>query len=258
MSTPLSRHEIGTAYDASSAAWRARPAPVYARLAGALLDEALHLVSGARVLDLGAGTGVASVAALERGAASAVATDLAPRMLAGVPAPVRAIVGDAATLPFPDDSFDLVLAAMVLGHLPDPLAAVREARRVAPALLASAFDPAWSHPAKSAVDAAMVTFGFEVPAWYREVKKNVVEDPEALTGLARGAGYDDVRVTPVEVDAGLEDAAAVVDWRWGMAHLAPFLATLPSDALVRARRAAEDAVSGMPPVVVPLLVLSAC
>jgi len=253
------RDDIGAAYDASAAAWRDRPAQVYARLAAALLDAAPQRVAGARVLDLGAGTGVASAAALERGAVSAVATDLAPGMLQGLPAPVRVVVGDAAALPFADRSFDLVLAAMVLGHLPDPARAVREARRVAPALLASAFDPAWAHPAKSAVDAAMTGFGFESPRWYREIKAHTaaVEDPEALAGLAREAGYRDVGVVRVEVDAGLEDPGAVVDWRWGMAHLAPFVATLAPADLARARRTAEEAVAGMPPVVVPLLVLSA-
>ncbi len=254
------RDDIGAAYDASSAAWRDRPAQVYARLAAALLDSAPHLVAGARVLDLGAGTGVASAAALERGAVSAVATDLAPGMLRGSPARVRVVVSDAAAVPFADGSFDLVLAAMVLGHLPDPARAVREARRVAPALLASAFDPTWAHPAKSAVDSAMTGFGFESPGWYREIKEHTaaVEDPVALVKLAREAGYDDVRVVRMDVDAGLEDPGAIVDWRWGMAHLAPFVATLAPADRVRARRTAEDAVAGMPPVVVPLLVLSAC
>ena len=39
--------------------------------------------------------------------------------------------GDATTLPFPDDSFDLVLAIEVLEHVPYPAAALRELARVA-------------------------------------------------------------------------------------------------------------------------------
>lgn len=38
---------------------------------------------------------------------------------------------DIARLPFPDKSFDLVLAIEVLEHVPDPAAAVRELRRLA-------------------------------------------------------------------------------------------------------------------------------
>lgn len=38
--------------------------------------------------------------------------------------------GDAADLPFPDDSFDLVYARFLLAHLPDPGPAVEEFRRV--------------------------------------------------------------------------------------------------------------------------------
>jgi SAM-dependent methyltransferase len=38
--------------------------------------------------------------------------------------------GDAAQLPFPDMSFDTIVSFMVLEHLPDPQAAMREALRV--------------------------------------------------------------------------------------------------------------------------------
>ena len=38
--------------------------------------------------------------------------------------------GDATTLPFPDDSFDLVLAIEVLEHVPGPEAALSELARV--------------------------------------------------------------------------------------------------------------------------------
>jgi ubiquinone/menaquinone biosynthesis C-methylase UbiE len=46
----------------------------------------------------------------------------------------RAVHGsfaDIAALPYPDDTFDLVLAIEVLEHVPDPEAALREIRRVA-------------------------------------------------------------------------------------------------------------------------------
>jgi SAM-dependent methyltransferase len=40
------------------------------------------------------------------------------------------VVGDAMSLPFPDESFDVVLSTQVLEHLPKPADAVREAVRV--------------------------------------------------------------------------------------------------------------------------------
>ncbi len=96
----------------------------------------------ARVLDLGAGTGVAGRAALAAGARSVVCADsaarhAAPRAAAGL----HPVAADATALPFRDGCFDLVLAAFCLGHLDRPVAGLREARRVGAALAASAFAP---------------------------------------------------------------------------------------------------------------------
>ena len=53
--------------------------------------------------------------------------------------------GDAGRLPFPDDSFGLVMAIEVFEHLPDPPAALRELARVCSgSLIASVpFEPIW-------------------------------------------------------------------------------------------------------------------
>jgi ubiquinone/menaquinone biosynthesis C-methylase UbiE len=59
----------------------------------------------------------------------------------------RGVFGDAATLPFPDATFDLVLAIEVLEHLPDPRRALRELARVArpgcTVLLTVPSEPLW-------------------------------------------------------------------------------------------------------------------
>lgn len=251
--------DVGAAYDATGAAWHTGPERVYEPLAEALLDRSPVDLAGRRVLDVGAGTGIASRVALRAGAALVIAADLAAAMLRLRDPEVRAVVADTQAAPFADDTFDLVVAAFSLGHLPDPALGLREVRRVAPVVVASAFDPSWGHPAKAAVDEAMGELGFRTPGWYAELQghESLVEDRDALAGLARDAGYDEVEVVRVDVETGVVTPEAMVDWRWGMAHLAPFVASLDPDQRGRARASAEAAVAGLPPVVVPMLALSA-
>ena len=256
----MSRPDVREAYDHAAGAWRRGPEAVYARLADALVSTSLVPLAGARVLDVGAGTATAARAALARGAASAVASDIAAAMLGGRPDEVTAVVADIGRLPFADRSFDLVTAAFCLGHLTDPAAGLREIRRVGSALVASAFPPGESHPAKAAIDEALAGLGYQAPDWYRhqqDVLEPRVDDPEALRRLARDAGYDRVDVHRIDVDTGLDTPGLAVDWRLGMAQLAPFVESLPDDVLARARAAAEEAVAPFVPVVLPILALSA-
>jgi SAM-dependent methyltransferase len=248
------------AYDESAGAWSAGPEAVYAKLAAGLVAVIAERVREARVLDLGAGTGVAARAALVAGAVHAVALDPALGMLRRVRRPVHAVLGDAGRLPFRDDSFDLALAALSLGHLPEPLGALREARRVAPSLAASAFAAGWDHPAKSAVDTALAAVGYRPPSWYVTFKADTerqVDDPAAVAELAARAGYARVQITTVDIDTGLRRPAELVAWRMGMAQVAPFVATLSDRSRRAARRTAEAALAGAPPLIVPLVVLTA-
>ena len=249
-----------TAYNRSAEAWDAGPAAVYSRLAAALVARTPVAIPGARVLDLGAGTGVAGRAALDAGARDVVGVDLAEAMVRRLRPPIRGVHADAAQLPFPRNSFDLVVAAYSIGHLPDPVGALREARRVGAAILASAFDAGWTHPAKAGVDAALAELGFVPPRWYVDLKRDVeprVDGPAALGASAASAGYEDVSVTVVEVETGLDSPAALAVWRLGMAHLAPFVQTLTPPARARAVAAAEAAVEGAPALIVPMVVLAA-
>lgn len=101
----------------------------------------LALPADAKVLDAGCGPGVMAarfVAAL--GPAGQVdALDKNPETLARAgqylatqpgSARVRVQAGDLLQLPFDDASFDLAWASFVLHHIPDPVAAARELRRV--------------------------------------------------------------------------------------------------------------------------------
>lgn len=247
-------------YDAGADAWASTPARVYAQFAEAMLEHSPVAVSGANVIDIGAGTAVACDAALARGARRAVASDISIEMLRHRALAIPAVVADGGRLPFAEESFDLVVSAFSLTHLPDPAAALAEWRRVAPAALISTFAPGPSHPTKVAIDEVMTRFGYVSPPWYEQLKRDLeplVEDTDALTALVRSAGYREVEVTIRTVDTGLRTSTEIVDWRLGMAQLAQFDASLPPDRRAEARRAAEEAVADHLPVLVDVQVLGA-
>jgi SAM-dependent methyltransferase len=91
-----------------------------------------------RSLEIGAGTGYFTLNLLRAGAVDhATCTDISPGMvgmLAGnakrLGLGVRTVRADAESLPFADESFDLVLGHAVLHHLPDLHAAFDEFQRV--------------------------------------------------------------------------------------------------------------------------------
>ena len=101
------------------------------------------LPAGARILDLGCGTGEATrrLSGLFPGAAEVIGVDLLPSMveaadrLSGAPVAMGAPrpmfeVGDGRALRFPDGHFDLVACRHLTQLLPDPEAVLAECRRV--------------------------------------------------------------------------------------------------------------------------------
>jgi SAM-dependent methyltransferase len=226
---------VADAYSQTGAAWQAGPGAIYDRLATVLVDSAPVDLRGRLVLDLGAGTGAASRAIAAAGGV-AIAVDAAYGMLATDrsrrPA---AVVGDACALPLRNHAVDAVVAAFSLNHLDDPVAGLREAARVTRpggAVLASAYAEDDTHPAKDAAEAAAREHGWRPPPWYPHMRA------KAMPKLASVE-----RARAVLVDAGLSgDVFArriafpelgpdqLLAWRFGMAQLAPFVATLTADA----------------------------
>lgn len=256
--------DAGRAYSATAGAWQLGPGRLYDRLASVLVARSPVPLRGRRVLDVGAGTGAASRAALDAGAASVVAVDVAMGMLSHDPGTrPPAAAADALALPFADGAFDAAVAAFSLNHATDPARGLREMARVtrpgAP-LVASSYAADDSHPVKAAVEAALTARGWAPEPWYRTVQ--TVAAPRTATvesclATAADAGLD-AACEPVRVpfpDLGPRDLVA---WRLGMAQHAPFLARLPPEE--RSRVAAEALAAlgdAPPPLTRSILVLTA-
>lgn len=97
--------------------------------------------AGRSVLDVGCGDGFYTLRYWDLGRPRAmVGVDAASRAIEVANAnrgdrPIRFEAGDAHRLPYPDDSFDLVLIQSILHHDDDPPGALREAFRLAPEVL---------------------------------------------------------------------------------------------------------------------------
>lgn len=138
--------ERSTPSDAATARTRARYdrlARVYDRLESRLEARRVRhwrallwsRVRGERLLEIGVGTGK-NVPYYPPGA-QVIAVDLSPKMLerarervARLGLPVTLQLADAQALPFPDASFDAVVATFVFCSVPDPVRGLREAYRV--------------------------------------------------------------------------------------------------------------------------------
>ncbi|MFH0793688.1 MAG: class I SAM-dependent methyltransferase [bacterium] len=97
--------------------------------------------AGRSVLDMGCGDGYYTLRFWDLGKPrSMVAVDGAERAIEHAEAskngrPIRFEVGDAHRLPYPDNSFDLVLVQSILHHDDDPEDMIREAFRLAPQIV---------------------------------------------------------------------------------------------------------------------------
>jgi 2-polyprenyl-3-methyl-5-hydroxy-6-metoxy-1,4-benzoquinol methylase len=91
-------------------------------------------VAGLRVLEIGCGSGEFSKVLGERGATvtaadiSPVAVDHARKVTSGLPVTVE--VADVMSLPYGDETFDLVVSLETLEHTPDPFTATAQLVRV--------------------------------------------------------------------------------------------------------------------------------
>ena len=165
--------------------------------------DAVATVAGDLVLDLAAGTGTSSEPFADRGA-TVVPCDFSLGMLrvgkeARPSLPFTA--GDATQLPFADDTFDAVTISFGLRNIVDPLAGLREMRRVTRSggrLVVCEF----SHPTNRAFRTVYLEYLMKaLPA----IARTVSSSPDAYVYLA-----ESIRAWPDQ--AGLADLIADAGW----------------------------------------------
>jgi SAM-dependent methyltransferase len=158
-----------------------------------------HLRAGVRLLDVGCGPGTIT---------ADLARCVAPGTVIGIDASAQVIAearrdhpdvpfatGDVYQLDFPDASFDIVHAHQLLQHLAEPVAALKEMRRVtAPGGIVAVRDSDYGsftwHPGDE-----------RLARWlelYREIARANGGDPDAgrrLLSWARRAGFDRIEAS---------------------------------------------------------------
>jgi SAM-dependent methyltransferase len=151
-----------------------------------------------RSLEIGAGTGYFSLNLLQTGVVGhAICTDISPGMVATLAAnaerlglDVRAARADAESLPFPDESFDLVLGHAVLHHLPNLRRAFAEFHRVLRPGGRIVFAGEPSRVGDRIAALPKRGAGVVAPVWRRLLRAAPAPAPEDQTGVGTAEDHD--------------------------------------------------------------------
>jgi ubiquinone/menaquinone biosynthesis C-methylase UbiE len=238
------RFDDGASYERMMGAW--------SRLAGDVFLDWLKPGSGLRWVDVGCGNGAFSELVVKR---------FAPAVLQGVDPSEAQLnyartrpgartadfqLGDAMALPFPNDSFDVAVMALVIFFVPDPAKGVAEmARVVRPGgeVAAYVWDIIGGKGAAAPIEAEMRAMGLTPPRPPSFEASRI----EALRELWSDAGLDAIETREIEVQRTFDD----FDDFWTTTLLIPtlgptFASMPPKDAellktRVRARLPADAA-----------------
>ncbi len=223
------------------------------RMTGALLDAAAAR-PGERVLDVGCGPGHLCAAAAERGLV-ATGVDLAAGMVQRAARSYPEIAfhqADAEDLPFADASFDAVVGAFVVNHLPRPERGAAELRRVlrprGRLVLAM-----WDAPERvalfglleEAMRRARVDTAAALPAGPAAHR---FADPAELRSLLAGAGFEAIELHEHEFAHEVRDAGEL--WEGiatGSVRTAAQLRALTAEDRARVRGELERALEARGP-----------
>jgi ubiquinone/menaquinone biosynthesis C-methylase UbiE len=198
-----------------------------------------HLTPGLSILDVGSGPGTITVDFAERVAPGGRVVGIEPVQAVVEQATALAAAhgvdnvefrtGDIYALDYPDDTFDISHAHQVLQHVADPVAALRELRRVTkPGGIVAARDVDYTGVLLNPMPAGLAK-------WYEtnlSVARANAGDPQAgrkIKGWALAAGFTDV-TSSASIWCFASDAER--DW-WGSAWAERVLS---SDFAVHAKR----------------------
>ena len=179
----------------------------YSAALGRALIAAADVRAGERALDVGCGPGgLAAELVAVLGPDRVAAVDPSAPFVAAASARLPGVdvrVAPAEALPFADGAFDVALAQLVVNFMADPLAGVREVRRVADRVAAAVWDYAgemtllrrfWD--AAVALDPAAAAF---------DEGRGTLCTPDGLHALWSQAGLGNVTVTSAVVEAAYVD-----------------------------------------------------
>ncbi len=200
---------------------------------------AADLRIGERALDVACGTGLIArhAAELVGSSGSISAVDIAPDMLEVARSTAQAADidwrhSDATALPFPDETFDVVLCQLGLMLMTDRQAALREMHRVATpggrivVNTPGEIQPVFETIAGAIVDHIDPALGGFVRAVFS------LPDPDTLATLLRSAGFEDVSSTTYTATLHLPTPADLV-WQ--------YITSTPMGAIVAGAPAAARA-----------------
>ncbi|MFG2764731.1 class I SAM-dependent methyltransferase [Streptomyces rubiginosohelvolus] len=216
-----------------------------AHLVPALLDAA-EAGPGARVLDVGCGSGSVSAAAVARGA-SVYAADAEPGMVA---ATRRAVPGVAAhiarlpELPYANDTFDAAVGNFVLNHVGRPLAALAELRRITRpgGRVAVTIWRSPGAPGQTLIGRAAQAAGLTRPDWLPALapQDDFPRTPEGLASLLGAAGLLDVECSEVAWEHRCDPDTWWAGAEQGIGAIGQVLTGGGAEGMAAARRAYDD------------------